>query len=223
MFELLADSKIGHIELSDLADQVVIAPATANIIGKIAGGIADDFLTTMVMATRAPVLVVPSMNTKMWENPIVRANVTKLKENGYLFMEPASGDLACGWQGKGRLPGIEEIVERMEDILTAKDLAGEKVLVTAGPTAEPIDPVRCITNRSSGKMGYAVAKIARRRGAEVTLVSGAGLSAPRSDIRMVSVTTAGEMRAAVMKEQRNASVIIKAAAVADYRCRDAAA
>ena len=130
-------------------------------------------------------------------------------------------DLACGWQGKGRLPGIEEIVERMEDILTIKDLAGEKVLVTAGPTAEPIDPVRCITNRSSGKMGYAVAKIARRRGAEVTLVSGAGLAAPRSDIRMVSVATAGEMRAAVMKEQRNASVIIKAAAVADYRCRDA--
>lgn len=221
MFELLADSKIGHIELSDRADQVVIAPATANIIGKIAGGIADDFLTTMVMATRAPVLVVPSMNTKMWENPIVQANVNKLRENGYLFMEPASGDLACGWQGKGRLPGIEEIVERMEDILTIKDLAGEKVLVTAGPTAEPIDPVRCITNRSSGKMGYAVAKIARRRGAEVTLVSGAGLAAPRSDIRMVSVATAGEMRAAVMKEQRNASVIIKAAAVADYRCRDA--
>ena len=140
MFELLADSKIGHIELSDRADQVVIAPATANIIGKIAGGIADDFLTTMVMATRAPVLVVPSMNTKMWENPIVQANVNKLRENGYLFMEPASGDLACGWQGKGRLPGIEEIVERMEDILTIKDLAGEKVLVTAGPTAEPLTP-----------------------------------------------------------------------------------
>jgi len=221
MFELFTDSSIGHIALSDMADLVVIAPATANIIGKIASGIADDFLTTMVMATMAPVLLAPSMNTKMWENPIVRSNVKKLHGSGFRFIDPASGDLACGWQGKGRLPEIDEIVEQMEDCLTAKDFIGEKVLVTAGPTSEPIDPVRCITNRSSGKMGYAVAKIAKRRGAEVVLVSGAGgLPPPRSDIKVVYVGTAEEMRSAVMREQRKASVIVKAAAVADYRCRD---
>ena len=172
MFELLTGGKIGHIALSDIADQMVIAPATANVIGKVANGIADDFLTTMVMATRVPVLFVPSMNTKMWESSIVQGNIEKLKENGYQFMEPASGDLACGWQGKGRLPPIEDIVEKMEDIFTEKDYLDQRVLVTAGPTIEFIDPVRCITNRSSGKMGYAIAKIARRRGAEVVLITG---------------------------------------------------
>ncbi len=220
MFQLLTGAKIGHIALADIADQIVIAPATANIIGKIANGIADDFLSTMIMATTVPVLFVPSMNTRMWENRIVQANIEKLKENGYEFMEPASGDLACGWEGKGRLPTLEDIVEKMEDIFTEKDFVDERVLVTAGPTTEFIDPVRCITNRSSGKMGYAIAKIARRRGADVILVSGnTALPSPRSDIRVINVVTAEEMRAAVMEEQRRCSVIIKAAAVADYRCR----
>ncbi len=221
MFQLFTGSKIGHIALADIADQMVIVPATANIIGKISNGIADDFLTTMVMATTVPVLFVPSMNTKMWESRIVQGNIEKLKENGYEFMEPASGDLACGWQGKGRLPALEDIVEKMEDIFTEKDLVDERVLVTAGPTMEFIDPVRCITNRSSGKMGYAIAKIARRRGADVILITGkTALEPPRNDIRVINVVTAEEMRNAVMEEQRRCSVIIKAAAVADYRCKD---
>ena len=195
MFELFAGSKIGHITLSDIADLLVIAPATANIIGKIANGIADDFLTTMVMATTVPVFFVPSMNTKMWESPMVQVNIEKLKNAGYELMEPASGDLACGTEGKGRLPTIEEILEKIEDIFTDKDLAGEKILITAGPTVEFIDPVRCITNISSGKMGYAMAKIARRRGAEVTLITGpTAIELPRNDIPTVRISSACDMR-----------------------------
>lgn len=219
MFTLLTGSKIGHISLADIADQMVIVPATANIIGKIANGIADDFLTTMIMATTVPVLFVPSMNTKMWESKIVQGNIEKLQDNGYAFMDPSSGDLACGWQGKGRLPALEDIEEKMEDIFTEKDFVDERVLVTAGPTMEFIDPVRCITNRSSGKMGYAIAKIARRRGADVILITGkTSLPPPRNDIQVIEVVTAQEMRNAVMKHQKRCGVIIKAAAVADYRC-----
>jgi phosphopantothenoylcysteine decarboxylase/phosphopantothenate--cysteine ligase len=221
MFELFTGSKIGHITLSDIADQLVIVPATANTIGKVANGIADDFLSTMVMATTVPVFFVPSMNTKMWSSKMVQANVVRLKEAGYELMEPASGDLACGTEGKGRLPAIEEILERMEDIFTEKDLAGERILVTAGPTMEFIDPVRCITNRSSGKMGYAVAKMAKRRGADVTLITGpTSIQLPRNDIDMVHITTAWEMRDAVMEHYRNAGVVIMTAAVADFRCRE---
>ncbi len=219
MFELFRGSKIGHIALSDIADLLVISPATANIIGKIANGIADDFLTTMVMATTVPVFFVPSMNTKMWSSKMVQANLVKLREAGYELMEPASGDLACGTEGKGRLPGIEEIVERIEDIFTPKDLIGERIMVTAGPTTEYIDPVRCITNRSSGKMGYAIARMARRRGAKVMIVCGpTSIPAPREDIMMVPVVTAVEMRDAVMRYYKDCSVIIKAAAVADFKC-----
>lgn len=219
MFELFRGSKIGHIALSDIADLLVISPATANIIGKIANGIADDFLTTMVMATTVPVFFVPSMNTKMWSSKMVQANLVKLREAGYELMEPASGDLACGTEGKGRLPGIEEIVERIEDIFTPKDLVGERIMVTAGPTTEYIDPVRCITNRSSGKMGYAIARMARRRGAKVMIVCGpTSIPAPREDIMMVPVVTAVEMRDAVMRYYKDCSVIIKAAAVADFKC-----
>jgi phosphopantothenoylcysteine decarboxylase / phosphopantothenate---cysteine ligase len=219
MFELLAGSKIGHISLSDIADQMVVAPATANVIGKVANGIADDFLTTMIMATVVPILFVPSMNTKMWESKIVQDNINRLRDTGYEFMEPASGDLACGWQGKGRMPTIEDILEKMEDIFTEKDLVNERILITAGPTTEFIDPVRCITNRSSGKMGYAIAKIARRRGADVVLVSGrTALPPPRIDVPTITVTTAAEMREAVMEHFTRATVVIKAAAVADYRC-----
>ena len=219
MFELFRGSKIGHIALSDIADLLVISPATANIIGKIANGIADDFLTTMVMATTVPVFFVPSMNTKMWSSKMVQANMVKLREAGYEVMEPASGDLACGTEGKGRLPGIEEIVERIEDIFTPKDLTAERIMVTAGPTTEYIDPVRCITNRSSGKMGYAVAKMARRRGAKVMIVSGpTSIPVPRDDIMVVPVVTAVEMRDAVMAYYKDCTVIIKAAAVADFKC-----
>ncbi len=220
MFQLFTGPKIGHIALSDIADQMVIVPATANIIGKIANGIADDFLTTMVMATTVPVLFVPSMNTKMWESKIVQMNIQRLKEAGYELMEPGVGDLACGTKGKGRLPPIPDIIEKMEDIFTEKDLSGERVVVTAGPTIEYIDPVRCITNRSSGKMGYAIAKIARRRGAETTLISGETyLPPPRSDINFVKVRTAIEMKEAVMRFFEDATIIIKAAAVADFRCK----
>jgi phosphopantothenoylcysteine decarboxylase/phosphopantothenate--cysteine ligase len=219
LFKLFTGGKIGHIALADIAEQIVIVPATANIIGKVANGIGDDFLTTMIMATTVPVLFVPSMNTKMWESRIVQSNIEKLMDNGYEFMEPASGDLACGWQGKGRLPTIEDILEKMEDIFTEKDFVDQRVLVTAGPTTEFIDPVRCITNKSSGKMGYAVARIARRRGADVVLITGKTyIEPPRADIRMINVVTAEEMRAAVMEEQERCSVIIKTAAVADYRC-----
>jgi len=219
MFELFMGSKIGHIALSDIADQMVIVPATANIIGKIANGVADDFLTTMVMATTVPILFVPSMNTKMWESKMVQMNIEKLKDAGYDFLEPGVGDLACGTSGKGRLPTIDDIVEKMEDIFTVKDLVDERILVTAGPTAEFVDPVRCITNRSSGKMGYAIAKIARRRGAEVILITGqTHLPLPRNDIKVVEVITACEMRDAVMEHYKHCTIIIKAAAVADFKC-----
>jgi len=219
MFELFKGSKIGHIALSDIADQMVIVPATANIIGKIANGVADDFLTTMVMATTVPILFVPSMNTKMWESKMVQMNIEKLKEAGYDFLEPGVGDLACGTVGKGRLPTIDDIIEKMEDIFTVKDLVDERILVTAGPTAEFVDPVRCITNRSSGKMGYAIAKIARRRGAEVILITGqTHLPPPRNDIDVVEVITACEMRDAVMEHYKHCTIIIKAAAVADFKC-----
>ena len=172
MFSLVESSEIGHISLADFADIVIVAPATANVIGKVAAGLADDLLTTTIMATKAPVLLCPAMNTNMYSNEIVRSNIVKLAYEGYYFVEPASGELACGTWGSGRLAEIDDIIEEAESILTGKDLKGEKILVTAGPTREPFDPVRFISNYSSGKMGYAIAAMGRRRGAEVTLVSG---------------------------------------------------
>jgi len=217
-FALLEDATIGHIALADLAELVVILPATANIIGKIAHGIADDFLSTMVMATKAPVLFVPSMNVNMWENKALQKNIQTLLEMGYPLLEPGEGELACHWYGKGRLPELNEVVEKMEDVLSTKDLKGEQILVTGGPTQEPIDPVRFITNRSSGKMGYALAKMARRRGAEVILITGpASLPLPRRDIQFLPVRSAEEMRKAVFTHLEESSVVIKAAAVSDYR------
>jgi len=217
-FALLEDATIGHIALADLAELVVILPATANLIGKVANGIADDFLSTMVMATKAPVLFVPSMNVNMWENKALQKNIQTLMERGHHLLEPGEGELACHWYGKGRLPELSEVVEKMEDILTTKDLRGEQILVTGGPTHEPIDPVRFITNRSSGKMGYALAKMARRRGAEVILVTGpTSIPLPRKDIQWISVRTAEEMRKAVFDHLEGTSVVIKAAAVSDYR------
>ena len=217
-FALLEDAKIGHIALADLAELVVILPATANIIGKIANGIADDFLSTMVMATKAPVLFIPSMNVNMWENKALQKNIRALLEFGHHLLEPGEGELACHWYGKGRLPELSEVVEKMEDIFSPKDLKGERVLITGGPTQEPIDPVRFITNRSSGKMGYALAKMARRRGAEVILVTGpTSLPLPQRDIKWLPVRSAEEMRKAVLTHLERVSIVIKAAAVSDYR------
>jgi phosphopantothenoylcysteine decarboxylase/phosphopantothenate--cysteine ligase len=218
LFSPIQDSKIGHVALAYMAHLVVVVPATANIIGKVACGIADDFLSTMIMTAKSPVLFAPSMNVNMWESAVVQRNVATLKENGYHFVGPEEGDLACEAIGQGRLAAVADIVERIEDLLAAKDLEGERILITAGPTHEFIDPVRFITNRSSGKMGFALAKMARRRGANVTLVSGpTHLPVPREGIRFIPVTTASEMYDAVLEHYGECSVIIKAAAVSDYR------
>jgi phosphopantothenoylcysteine decarboxylase/phosphopantothenate--cysteine ligase len=216
LFSLTQESQIGHINLADQADLLVVAPATANIIGKIAAGIADDLLTTVIQATTARVLLVPAMNVHMYENPIVQQNIKKLRDVGYACMEPAEGYLACGYEGKGRLPEPRDIVERIYDLVRRKDLAGEKVLVTAGPNQEPIDPIRFISNRSSGKMGYALARVGIERGAEVTLISGPTSLTPPRGARLVAVSTAAEMRAAVIEEFPRATTVIMAAAVADY-------
>ncbi len=217
-FALINHSQIGHIALADLAELVVILPATANIIGKMAHGIADDFLSTMVMATKAPVLIVPSMNVHMWENQALQENLKILLERGYHLIEPGEGELACHWYGKGRLPELNEVLEKIEDLFSKKDLKGERIIITGGPTQEAIDPVRFITNRSSGKMGLALAKMARRRGAEVIFITGpTSLSLPRRDITLISVQSAEEMREAVFHHLEGSSIIIKAAAVSDYR------
>lgn len=216
-FNLVQESEIGHIHLADEADVLVIAPATANVIGKLAAGIADDLLTTVIMATQAPVLIAPSMNVHMYDHPILQENLRKLRRVGYHLMEPAAGYLACGYEGKGRLPEPEKIVEEIQRLCVEKDLAGERLLITAGPNQEPLDPVRYISNRSSGKMGYALARQGRRRGAEVTLVSGPTALPPPPGVRLLRVTTAEEMREAVLREFPRATAVIMAAAVSDYR------
>ncbi|MHB8137651.1 MAG: bifunctional phosphopantothenoylcysteine decarboxylase/phosphopantothenate--cysteine ligase CoaBC [Smithellaceae bacterium] len=208
---------MAHIALADFADAFVVAPATGNVIGKIASGIADDLLTTTIIAQNKPTLLCPAMNDKMLANPIVQDNIRKLKKYGYTVMDSGVGELACKTSGSGRLPEIPAIMDAIEFLLTPKDFAGEKVLITAGPTEEPIDPVRYITNHSSGKMGYALALAAHQRGAKVTLVSGpTALPLPPVE-KVVFVHTALEMYQAVMDNYSKATVIIKAAAVADYR------
>ncbi len=221
LFSLLEESKIGHITIAEWADIFVIAPATANIIGKMANGIADEFLSTTLMATTAPVLIAPAMNTNMYENPVVQRNINDLKSLGYHFVEPACGELACGRGGAGRLAEISEIIEEIKSILTKKDLLGEQILVTAGPTAESIDPIRFITNRSTGKMGYAVAQAARRRGAQVTLISGPSTLPVPLGVKFLPVRTASEMRTAVLDSLERSTVVIKAAAVGDYMFKNA--
>lgn len=217
LFNLISEREIGHISLADRADLFIIAPATANLIGKLASGVADDLLTTTVMATKALVLLAPAMNVNMYENPVYRQNEEKLKGLGYLFSEPVSGALACGWEGKGKMQDPAIIFEEAICALSKKDLAGEHVLVTAGPTREELDPVRFISNHSSGKMGYAVARAARRRGARVTLVSGPTCMDYPFGVETVPVVSAMEMRDAVLEKLNDATIIIKAAAVADYR------
>lgn len=222
MWEEPARWNVEHIALASLADLFLIAPATANIVGKIAHGIADDMLSTTVMATTAPVFLAPAMNSNMYENKIVQDNLNRLRALGYHILPPASGMLACGVVGIGRLPEPETIVDWVANyVKEGARLAGKKVLVTAGGTIEPIDPVRFIGNRSSGKMGYAIAVEAARRGADVALVSGpSALNAPAS-VRKIEIETAKEMLNAVLEEFADSDVIIKAAAVADYRAQRA--
>lgn len=217
LFELTGASRISHIELAQKADLIIVAPATANFIGKAASGIADDLLTTIVSAASAPVLIAPSMNSRMWENPIVAANVAKLKTSGFLFVGPDEGELACGYVGKGRLSPVDEILEAAQQALSPKDLRGGKVLVTAGPTREAIDPVRYVSNASSGRMGYAVARAAKRRGAEVVLVSGPSYLPKPPGIDFVPVTTAEEMLDACVRYYQQSTIVVMAAAVSDYR------
>ena len=221
LFSLTQESEIGHIRLADGADLLVVAPATANVVAKLAAGIADDVLTTVALATRAPLLVVPSMNVHMLAHPMVQANLEKLRSVGCHVMEAASGYLACGYEGKGRLPDPSAIVDEARRLLRPGDLTGERVVVTAGPSREPLDPVRFLSNRSSGKMGYALARAAARRGAQVALVSGPTALAPPAGVRTVPVVTAEEMRRAVLAEFDSATAVFMAAAVADYRPRSA--
>lgn len=219
MFEDPADWDIKHVSLADRADMILIAPATANMIGKIANGIADDMLTTTVMASKAPVLFVPAMNHNMYENGIFQENMARLKNHGYMFMEPDTGIMACGTSGKGRLPEPEAIAAKVAEFLTMnRDLKGIRFLITAGPTREPIDPVRYLSNHSSGKMGYAVAAAASARGAEVKLISGPVNLRKLSNVETVCVTTAEEMYREALRHHPDCDVAVFAAAVADYRC-----
>jgi len=212
------DSSIEHIGEAQWAEALVVAPATANILAKFAHGIADDFLTTMYLATQAPVLVAPAMNVNMWEHPATRANIEILSQRGVKVIEPGTGDLACGMVGTGRMAEPDAIADVVLNSLGRRhDMAGEIVLVTAGGTREALDPVRFLGNRSSGKMGYALADAAQSRGAKVILISGPTSLHPPSHCELIKVTTADEMRTAVLERMKEVTLIIKAAAVADYR------
>ena len=212
-----SNADIEHIALASSVDLLLVAPATANILGKFANGIADDFLSTMFLATRAPVLVAPAMNTQMFAHEAVRANLDTLAARGVRFVEPGEGYLACGWIGKGRLAEPDEIVAAAEAVLRPEGpLRGQRVLVTAGPTYEDVDPVRYLGNRSSGKMGFAIAAEAMRRGAEVTLIAGPTSVTPPPVRELVRVRSAVEMHEAVMQRAEQAAVVVMAAAVADY-------
>jgi phosphopantothenoylcysteine decarboxylase/phosphopantothenate--cysteine ligase len=220
LFDPQSDEAVEHIALAERAHAIVVAPATANLLAKAAHGIADDFLTTLLLAARGPVVMAPAMDGAMWEHPAVVANVALLRQRGVVVLEPGTGALASGQSGTGRLPEPDRIVAAViEAISPALDLAGDRVLVTAGPTREPIDPVRYISNRSSGKMGYRLAAAAVRRGAEVTLVSGPTTIAPPGGVVFVPVETAEEMREAVLQHAAHATIVVKAAAVADYRVK----
>lgn len=219
MFEDPKTWDVEHISLAKRADVFLIAPATANVIGKIANGIADDMITTTVMATKAKVLIAPAMNTNMYENPILQRNINTLKELGYNFVEPESGRLACGDTGKGKLASPETIVDEVVKLLSKdQDLKGKSIIVTAGPTVESIDPMRYITNRSTGKMGYSIAKEAIERGADVTLITGpTNLTPPQNLKKLVKIESAKDMYEAVLANLDENDVVIKSAAVADYK------
>jgi phosphopantothenoylcysteine decarboxylase/phosphopantothenate--cysteine ligase len=218
LFDPQTPDAVEHIGLAERAHAMLVVPATANILAKAAHGLADDFLSTLLLAARSPVLMAPAMDGGMWEHPSVIANVRVLRERGVAVLEPEAGALASGLIGKGRLPEVDTIIEALLRLLVpTRDLAAEHVLVTAGPTREPIDPVRYLSNRSSGKMGHAVATAALRRGARVTLVSGPTLLSPPAGATYVPVQTAEEMREATLHHLQSATIVIKAAAVADYR------
>ena len=217
LFDAGEEGEIDHIGLADWADLVLIAPCTANLMAKMAHGLADDLVTAVLLATRAHVLVAPAMNVNMWSHPATQANLALLRARGLSFVGPEEGELACGWEGQGRMSDPTVLVEAVHALLAPKSLSGERVLVTAGGTKEPIDAVRSMTNRSSGKMGFAIAAEAYRRGAEVVLVAAeTGLTTPFG-VRRIDVGTALEMRDAVLSEFDDASIVIKAAAVADFR------
>ncbi|MEZ4528485.1 MAG: bifunctional phosphopantothenoylcysteine decarboxylase/phosphopantothenate--cysteine ligase CoaBC [Desulfobacterales bacterium] len=216
------DASIRHIEWAQEAHAVVIAPATANLLGKYAGGIADDALSTFLLAVTCPVILCPSMNSNMYLSPPVQRNLDRLRADGHTVLEPGSGELACGTTGPGRLPDPEQILDRITACLSPKDLAGKRVLVTAGPTQEPLDPVRFITNPSSGKMGYAIARAAEYRGADVVLVSGPTVLPDPLHVKTVRIRTAREMAEAVFAHLDQADIVIKSAAVSDYRPRETA-
>lgn len=222
MFKEPKTWEVEHIELAKRADAFLIVPATANFIGKLAAGIADDMLTTTVMATRAPVIIAPAMNTNMYTNRIVQANIGALQDLGYKFIEPASGRLACGDIGAGKLADVDDIVAYVVDFFEkeaqVKDLVGRKIMISAGPTIEAIDPVRYITNRSSGKMGYAIANRAVARGAQVTLVSGkTDLDVPKGLVKYISIESADDLYENLVREFEANDVVIQSAAVADYK------
>ncbi len=223
MFDEPGEWNVRHVALTQKANLFVIAPATANIIGKIANGIADDFLTTTVMAACCPVMLAPAMNVNMFQNPVLQANLQRLQDIGYRLIEPAEGRLACGDIGKGRLAEVEDILEAIKLVLLPRlDLLRRRVLVTAGATCEPLDPIRFITNHSTGRMGFAVAAAAQARGADVLLVSGPSTLQPPPGIRVIKINTALEMHAAVLEHFGAVDVVIKTAAVADYRPLDVA-
>lgn len=226
MWEKVTHFNVEHIALAQLADLMLIAPATANIIAKAAVGIADDMLSTTLLATKAPILIAPAMNTNMYDNPVTQRNIEELKRRSFHVMEPAAGHLACGTSGKGRLPEPADIVHAVTEIFVAlanqDQLKGKKILVTAGGTIEPLDPVRYLGNRSTGRMGYAIAEEAARRGAEVVLVSGPSSLPDPQGVRTIRIETACEMRDAVLAEYPFVQAVIKSAAVADYRPAEAA-
>lgn len=217
LWNLLSESEIGHISLAQRAHLLLVAPATANIIGKIRSGIADDMLSTVVTATTAPVVLAPAMNTQMYASAAVRENIAVLRSRGFRFVEPDEGELACGTVGPGRLATVAKIVEMSKIVLAEKILEGRKVVVSAGPTAESIDPVRYLSNRASGKMGYSLARVALRFGADVTLVTGPTALADPYFMKTVRVRTAEEMREAVERESPDADAVVMCAAVADFR------
>ena len=218
MFDLASEYSVEHVALAEAADVVVIAPATANIIAKLATGIADDMLCCTVLATKAPVIIAPAMNVNMYENPITQDNLAKLQARDFVIVDPAYGRLASGKMGLGRLVEIDEVLGTICQVLgKCGDLAGKRIVVTAGGTQEPVDPVRCLTNCSSGKMGYALAEAARDRGAQVVLVSAPGALPRPAGVDMVDIRTAQEMYQAVKKAVAKADALIMAAAVADYR------
>jgi len=222
-FNLTQESEIGHIRLADSAEAIVIAPATADIIAKAATGIADDIVTTVLLATRAPVAFAPAMNVHMYAHPTVAENLAKLKARGVTIVEPAAGELACGYEGKGRLPDPAFIVEELERMLSPHDLASERVLITAGPTQEAIDPVRFVSNRSSGKMGFAIARAAWRRGAQARLVAGPSSMATPYGVERIDTVSARELLAETSRNFPWSTALVMAAAIADFRPANPAA